>query len=107
MSKKDFLASARAPAETVTLSGGQQIAVRKFTQGEMETILKSTAKLNENIRAHAMQLQLVALTVTVDGEQFTEEELRMGLDQELLREIGEHVSRVNGLNKKAEDFEGG
>jgi hypothetical protein len=107
MSKKDFLASARAPAEIVTLKGGQQIAIRKFTQGEMESILRATAKTDEKLRPMVMQLKLVALTVSIDDEQFTEEELRLSMDQEVLREIGEHVSRVNGLSRPAEEVEGG
>jgi hypothetical protein len=106
MSKKDFLAGARAPAESITLKGGQVIAVRKFTQGEMEAILKATSKIDEKLRPMTMQLKLVALTVSVDDEQFTEEELRLGMDQEVLREIGEHVSRVNGLSRTAEEAEG-
>lgn len=107
MSKKAFLDSARAPAEIIDLKSGQKIAVRKFTQGEMESILKATEKMSDKLRPMTMQLKLVALTVTVDDEQFTEDELRLGMDQEILREIGEHVSRVNGLNKPAEDVEGG
>jgi hypothetical protein len=106
MSKKAFLAVARKPAETAILSNDQQIDIRKFTQGEFESVIRATAKIDEKTRAVALQLKLIALTVSISGEAFTEDELRMGLDADLLREIGEHVSRVNGLNKTSENVEG-
>lgn len=106
MSKKDFLSAGRAPAESVTLKNGQTVSVRKFTQGELEAILKATGKVDERMRALAMQTKLIALTVTVDGEALTENEVSFDLDAEITKELSDHVARVNGMNRKPEDVAG-
>jgi hypothetical protein len=106
MSKQAFLKAARSAPEVVTLSNGLQAEVRKFTQGEFESIIRATAKADEAVKGLAMQRKLVALTVTVEGEALSEQEVAAGIDNDLLRELSEHVSRVNGLNRKPEDTEG-
>jgi hypothetical protein len=106
MSKKDFLAAGRASAETVTLKNGQAVQIRKFTQGELETILRATEKVNERLRPLVMQTKLIALTVTVGDEEMTEHEVSLGLDADVTKELSDHVARVNGMNRKAEEVEG-
>ena len=106
MSKKEFLTACRASAETVTLKNGFVVQIRKFTQGELETILKATEKVNERVRALAMQTKLIALTVTVDGEELTEQEVSLGLDADVTKELSDHVARVNGMNRKPDDIAG-
>jgi hypothetical protein len=106
MSKKDFLTACRAPAETVTLKNGQVVQIRKFTQGELESIMRATTKVDERIRPLAMQSKLISKTVSIDGEDLTEEEVNLGLDADVTKELSDHVARVNGMNRKAEDVEG-
>lgn len=107
MSKKDFLNVARSKAEEVTLKNGMKINVRKFTRGEFNAILKATSKIEDPlIKGATMQVKLVALTVSVGDEELTENEVAMDMDNDLVNEIGEHVSRVNGLTKTDEDVEG-
>jgi hypothetical protein len=106
MSKKDFLTACRASAETVTLKNGQVVQIRKFTQGELEAILRSTEKVPERVRALAMQTKLIAKTVTIGDEELTESEVNLDLDADVTKELSDHVARVNGMNRKPEDVAG-
>lgn len=109
MSKKGFLAAARRSAETVTIDKiGQTVQIKRITHGEMQTIFKAVSKTPDATeRGLALQRKIIAAAVVFEGdEQLTEEEVSMGLDLEIARDLFDECARVNGLDKKVEAVEG-
>jgi hypothetical protein len=108
--KESFLAAVRSKPEEVTVAGadGQQLSVRlkKLTSAEVQATFVGTGKgLTDQQRGLLIQRKAVQVSVVDEhGESFlTEQDVAAGMDMSVVKELFDHVLRINGMESKAAD----
>lgn len=109
MSFKDqFLASARSKPEEVEITGADgapmKVRLKRLTSAEVQSaFVQKQNNLTDQQRGLLIQRKAVAASVVDEnGEVFlTEQDVAAGMDMSIVKDLFEHVMKLNGMSEKA------